>query len=495
MTGPPTPPGGGERRRALDAEREREPAAGQQADQVSPPMSPPMSPAQGPPSATANGQANGRVGPGQPASGRPALVRPYARMSAPTGSVPKVPEDDSAQRGSADAGSTAAKPPQEADDELAAVDAGPAQDRGDDGPPQAPPHLPAPPEMAPPGWSAFTPVIPPGPLPFDAPPAAAQSWNQISVRNDDDEAWLRALRVAAGEEPLGLPSAEGPPLISSAEPIDAPAPSWEDDGFDHEPDDQRQGWTDWADHQPDERHAQLVHVVEPDVEPQPAPLIEPELAPESEPQLEREPIDDVQMQTAPGLSDDPPSPSEPRPSFGQAPADRFSRAVSLGPDAVHDDAAATGQEGVQDSEDDEEPLRGTMAPVLRRSTERARYPTSTTPVVRPPVLPPPPDDLAVPLTTRNQPVSWEEALAGDVLPGKGGRRRGRRAAKARHQSGGHGEYRPRTVDRSLTLLVVGMLLVLILLVGVAAWVFWPRITGLRSLPVHAATGTATARAS
>jgi hypothetical protein len=436
-------------------------------------------------------------------------------MSAPTDSVPVVDGDAPAEDHSSDVDeSSPAGQPQVDDDEqttvaavtqdpmdeeAAAADAHePVEDAALDGSARVPARPAAAPEMAPPGWSAFTPVVPPGPLPFDPEPAA-RGWEQVSVRNGDDEAWLRALREAAGEEPSGLvPAAtEGPALpVPAAKPITAPPPSWEDSGPEAQHEDQHQDstddWTDdWADHRPDDRDAKLVHVLEPDVEPQPAPLIKPELEPELEPVLEPvepEPVDDFPAETAPAVSDDPvESASGPRPSFGRASAKRLSRAVSQGPDDVDDEPPAAVQ--------DDEPLRGTLAPVLRRSTERARYPTSTTPVVRPPVLPPPPGDLAAPAPARSRFVTWEEALAGDVVPGKNRRRPGRRMAKARHESGGHAEYRPRTVDRSLTLLVVGMLLVLILLVGVAAWAFWPRIAGARSLPMERATGTAAASRS
>jgi hypothetical protein len=124
--------------------------------------------------------------------------------------------------------------------------------------------------------------------------------------------------------------------------------------------------------------------------------------------------------------------------------------------------------------DDEEPVRGTLEPVLRRSTERARYPTGTTPAIRPPVLPPPPGEPgATPAAPRL--VTWEQALAQDVLPADGRRAGGGRASKPRHESGGMGEYRPKTApDRTLTLLVVTMLLLLAGLVAVAAWALWPR---------------------
>ena len=100
-------------------------------------------------------------------------------------------------------------------------------------------------------------------------------------------------------------------------------------------------------------------------------------------------------------------------------------------------------------------------------------------------MPPPPSEAA-PVPVRQRAVSWQQALAGDVLPqGKKKRRRGRRPSKARHESGGVGEYRPKVVaDRSLTLLVIAMLLVLAALVATALWAFWPRVSGATgSLPV------------
>ncbi len=102
-------------------------------------------------------------------------------------------------------------------------------------------------------------------------------------------------------------------------------------------------------------------------------------------------------------------------------------------------------------------------------------------------MPPPPSEGAS-VPARQRTVSWEQALAGDVLP-QGGkkkkRRHGRRASKPRHESGGVGEYRPKVVaDRSLTLLVIAMLLVLAALVAAAVWTFWPRASGATgSLPV------------
>ena len=45
---------------------------------------------------------------------------------------------------------------------------------------RSPVQPPAPPEMAPPGWSAFTPVIPPDPLPFDADLEAKPAFEAIA---------------------------------------------------------------------------------------------------------------------------------------------------------------------------------------------------------------------------------------------------------------------------------------------------------------------------
>ncbi len=121
--------------------------------------------------------------------------------------------------------------------------------------------------------------------------------------------------------------------------------------------------------------------------------------------------------------------------------------------------------------DDEEPVRGTLEPVLRHSTERARYPTGTAPAIRPPVLPSPGAGVTPPAPRL---ITWEQALAQDVLPADGRRGGGGRTSKPRHESGGVGEYRPKTApDRTLTLLVVVMLLLLAGLVAVAVWVFWP----------------------
>ena len=100
---------------------------------------------------------------------------------------------------------------------------------------------------------------------------------------------------------------------------------------------------------------------------------------------------------------------------------------------------------------------------------------------------PPTPGSGIPITpVRPGTVTWQQALAGDVLPqGKKKQRPGPRVSKPRHVSGGVGEYRPKVAaDRSLTLLVVAMLLVLAGLVAAAVWTFWPHLFGAAaSLPV------------
>jgi hypothetical protein len=166
-----------------------------------------------------------------------------------------------------------------------------------------------------------------------------------------------------------------------------------------------------------------------------------------------------------------------RQAFGRAPTQRLAEALAHG-------------EGPHPSEDDE-PVRGTVAPVLRRSTERVRYPTSTMPVIRPPVMPPTPGSGIPIAPSRGSAVPWQQALSGDVVPqAKKKPPRRSRVSKPRHESGGVGEYRPKVAaDRSLTLLVVAMLLVLAGLVAAAVWTFWPTVSGsARSLPPSGAPG-------
>jgi hypothetical protein len=436
LNGPPTPPGEGERRRALQAERDRHVVS------PAPEGALPLP---------------------------PALVRPYARMAGPSASAP-AEEPDSGEPSPDDAAGNAGQPgdarQRDADGGRAPEatsgrwdpDVGPgrmldprdakqdAEERPDDlrdpgkddaaeqetpsaadedRPSTTPADPPAPPEMAPPGWSAFTPVIPPGPLPFDADSSPSGGWEHVSVRGGDDDSWLRALRSPADPE--------SPPRKPE-------------------------------DHQEAEAAGAAPTGLAREAAGEPAPSVDAEHHPEPT-ALEN---------TGTVAAEGPSGPSEAPPLASSTAVDPHAGEDGSGPDGV---AAGLGPgEGPDDrGREDEEPVRGTLAPVLRRSTERAKYPTNTTPVIRPPVLPTTPREATAPPAPRSRLASWEEALAVDVVPGRAGRRRGRRVAKARHESGGTGEYRPRGApDRSLTLLVVGMLLVLILLVGVAAWAFWPR---------------------
>jgi hypothetical protein len=506
--GPPTPPGGGERRRALEAERER--------------------------------HVESRIaesGPPPP----PALVRPYARMAAPTAPVPAVGEPGSSQSssgeetaadtapdaGQPDAGrpdagqpdaaeargqdddgdvaspgteawaswdpdaepkaaATALEPDRDAEprhddppqlqtdddsaehvlarlrDSVPPAAQAPLLDRSDSAPPRVPalprsgvepgepaespaasgkPHG-APPEMAPPGWSAFTPVVTPGPLPFDTDHPVSGEWEHVSRDEGDDDSWLRVLRGRTDPEPaVDLTIGEPTSLM---EPEDAPP--------------ERLGQT---------------------------------LSRDADDPLDVPPVD---IPRAEGSSEVPDSTWVAYPVAGVSDKVPDGSVNGSGPDQGGAgrpwvelvDGSRPGDAADDHAPEDEEQVRGTLAPVLRRSTQRAKYPTSTTPVIRPPVLPAPLGEA--PPTPRARIVSWEEALAGDVVPGTTGRRTGRRVAKARHESAGAGEYRPRAArDHSLTLLVVGMLLVLLLLVGVAVWVFWPRVAGTGSQPAPSPT--------
>ncbi|MGZ4649627.1 MAG: hypothetical protein ACXV3A_03685, partial [Kineosporiaceae bacterium] len=276
---------------------------------------------------------------------------------------------------------------------------------------------PAPPETAPPGWSAFTPVIAPDPLPYDDAPPGTDGWEHVSVREGDDAAWLRTLRAQSDVAP--------------------------DVGPDRDPD------------------------VEPDVQAGPAHAAD----------VGAGRAVPAELTAAGPAAAGPPDAREPddEPDVQAGPAHAASGTGSVAartPDVPAGELGAAGHE---------EPVRGTLEPVLRRSTQRTKYPTATAPAIRPPVLPPTPGDPV--RAAPDDVVTWEQAVAGNVVPGAKRRRLGRRAAKARHESGGAGEYRPRAApDRSLTLLVVGMLLVLMALVAVAVWAFWPRVTGARSMP-------------
>jgi hypothetical protein len=639
ISGPPTPTSRGERRRALQAERQRQVESPARTD-----------------------------GPPVP----PALVRPYARIAAP---IPSVPSPIEPGRGSpSDPGSTpvrsvpvrdaverltpadpeadepvlaapetaAGDPPRaqtgiEGDAQPADADAM-AQGQANPGtpmagaaapsdPPQAPPPPgpesteqrpepteprpepteprpepteprpnppdplqawpdpapkppPAPPETAPPGWSAFTPVIPPDPLPFDLDPRSNGGWEHVSVRQGDDDDWLRTLRQPADEEPWTGPhdpSTSEPPAIGVKGPAEPPERADDrtdesddqqdvgldvgddqhayrqrdqDDAHDARDEDLNDGPNDGSidrpskdlseerndaqDTEPDTDHGAGLDpdgdaAEDDDLRVEADPVHGESLIAGSTAPPEREPADALELAGEPDRPQpsrgagrplgegSPAATSEHRRSFGRAPAERLSQALSRGDDGTADepgdvpraerwadlvDGGGGGAEtedrdeaaDTTPGEDDEELIRGTLAPVLRRSTQRATHPTGSTPVIRPPAaVSGPADGPGAAAPPRDPPVSWEEALAVDVVPGKGGRRRGRRVAKARHVSGGPGEYRPRTSrDRSLTLLVVGMLLVLVVLLGVVVWAFWPQVLGARSLPAPVVPGSSAA---
>ncbi len=186
-------------------------------------------------------------------------------------------------------------------------------------------------------------------------------------------------------------------------------------------------------------------VVEADAEPQPERALIPVPMPDAPPSPAAHEWGPADVPAASGA----------RMVFGRPSAQRMAHMPLRGPDLEDEEA--------------EEPLRGTLVPVLRHSTERARYPVPTTPAIRPPLT-------GAATVTSPEPPSWEQALAGDG--DAGGKRRGRRVSKPRHESGGTREYMPKPPpDRSLTLLVTAMLLVLLALVGIAVWAFWSRATG------------------
>jgi hypothetical protein len=517
--------------------------------------------------------AAGSLGPADPDADEPVLAAPETSADDP-------PRTD---------------PEPERDAQLPSVDAlTEGQGQANLGTRSAPPNAPpAPPETAPPGWSAFTPVIPPDPLPFDDPPSSG-GWEHVSVRQGDDDAWLRTLRQPAAEDLWTGRTARSrsePPASGVAGLAEQPerAENRADESQDHaDPDldldggddrhangqtngddardardDDRNDVRDDRDDRDDRKEDRNDELNEDRHDSQDADPnadddagldagldVEGDVGADDGVPVETDSVDDESLITGSTSSTEPESadaleltgdPDRPQPgrragrtldedsraaasenrrAFGRAPAERLSQALSRGDDGTADEQGdvARGErwadlvEGaggrtptdhpdeVADAppgEDDEEPVRGTLAPVLRRSTQRATHPTGSTPVIRPPVpLSRPGDGPDAAAPPRDRPVSWEEALAVDVVPGKGGRRRGRRVAKARHVSGGPGEYRPRASrDRSLTLLVVGMLLVLVVLLGVAAWAFWPRVFGERSLPAPAPSTSTSAPAA
>ena len=227
---------------------------------------------------------------------------------------------------------------------------------------------PAPPETAPPGWSAFTPVIAPDPLPYDDAPPGADGWEHVSVRQGDDAAWLRTLRRQSDVAP------------------------------DVEPD----------------RHPDVERDVEPDGESptssrtwRPGPRTRPTSAPDGTcPPSPRPP---ARPRQARRMRSDVPD-DEPEVQVEPAPAASGTGSVAAGtPEVPVAELGAAGHE---------EPVRGTLEPVLRRSTQRTKYPTATVPAIRPPVLPPTPGD-PVP-AARDDVVTWEQAVGGNVVPGAKG---------------------------------------------------------------------------
>jgi hypothetical protein len=439
-------------------------------------------------------------------------------------------------------------------------------------PPTPEPSAPEPPA----GWSLFTPVVPPEPLAYDdvepysskypspfgsrdpsepssGPPslgqpslgrpssvepaadgpspevraapepstrAGADEWAELSLRVGDDDAWLRGLRES-GVAPGAAADDLGPDPDELSEPEPAAPPPWiagagarkddaseveavetepgetePDEAVETEPDRAVEtgavetGAVDTEDIETGDIETEAIgdEVVEVEVVQDEAvdQAIQDGTRDDEEVYRDDGPVGDapreevVPDEAAPEADDRPLVGAQP--PFRRPPAERLTRALT-------DDLAAAPAGRTVDEEDEaregNEPVRGTLEPVLRRSTERARV----TPVVRPPALPPEPDDDA-PGDVRAVPVSWDQAMAVNVVPGG---RRGR-VARARHESGGAEEYRPRPgADRSLTLLVLGMLLVLAVLIGVAVWAFWPRAVGARSLSPVASTQQAPAR--
>jgi hypothetical protein len=461
----------GERRRAIQAERER---SAQSDRDEPPPSTPPTS-----------------------------LVRPYAPITAPTGSIAVSGAGEDPESG-----------PQE-DADVEDVEDGTGGDLDVSAGASEEPVEPEPAEPGEPAeWSLFTPVVPPAPRPYhdvgsypstyasptppepvlqepaaapaespelrepsvepaaeDAPwpvppapdqhrAAGADEWAQLSLRVGDDDAWLSALRrslVAAddlGPDP-GDP-ARPEPVVPREDDADgdvhagdvvagdvmaedlvqdpfAPVETLQAEARDNQSDsDDRPG---------DGTPLEEVLPVVPD---EPAPVVD-----------DRPPV----------------APSSP---FRRPAAERLTRAFG-------DDPAARphGRIG-EEADDGHEHVRGTLEPVLRRSTARAK----ATPVIQPPEPADSEDAFGV---VRAAPVSWAEAMAANVTPS--GKRGSRRLARARHESAGTEDYRPRPgADRSLTLLVLGMLLVLAVLVGLAVWAFWPRVVGARSVPPVSVTG-------
>jgi hypothetical protein len=291
--------------------------------------------------------------------------------------------------------------------------------------------------------------VPPAPEPRTE--AGADEWAELSLRVGDDDAWLRALRRSLLAPGGGADLGPDPDEPATPEPVPPPLADGTDGDVRAEmvPDDVAPDDAIPRDVVPDD------HVVSDDDD-----------APREDvlPVVPEEPV--------PAVDDRPPvTPSSP---FRRPPADRLTRALS------DDPAARPNTRSAEEADDDHEHVRGTLEPVLRHSTARAKI----TPVIRPPEPGEGDDGFGV---VRAAPVSWADAMAENVVPS--GKRGGRRLARARHESAGTEDYRPRPgADRSLTLLVLSMLLLLAVLVGLAVWAFWPRVIGARSVPSVSVTG-------
>jgi hypothetical protein len=275
------------------------------------------------------------------------------------------------------------------------------------------------------------------------------AWQQ-TLRDQDDDSWLRTLR---DEDDAPLPWGLGAGVDAARSDVPAEPPSVEPQSdappipplpLEGPP---KARPVDEAEHPPEHLRDDAAHLQADD--------------PVEDPAYDQAPdhLHDLAHDLADDLAHDPAQASPPAPhrAFRRPPAERLNRALT-------DESGFLAEQG---EPDDEERIRGTLEPVLRHSTERAK----ASPVLRPPVQS---SDADAGVPVRPAPTSWDDAITGDVVPGK--KKRRRRLARARHESAGaEEEYRPpSTSDRSLTLLVVAMLAVLAVLVGAGLWTFWPR---------------------
>jgi hypothetical protein len=390
-----------------------------------------------------------------PAPEPPAAEPPAPEPPAPESSEPEPPAHDDLEPHPSVLESTSERPPPE---------------------PPEPAELPEPPER-PSEEPAESPELPADDVPRpdvgrarELPhPPGGDDWAELSLRVGDDDAWLRGLRESL-VVPGGAADDLGPDPDEPTVPEPAPPPP---------PDD--------ADADVREVETVADDAVGDDAVPEQA--VADEVVVQDETRDDEAFPDDRMADDVPreeAVPDEPTRldadpPVTPYPPFRRPPAERLTRALT------DDPAGGTAGRSSDEAVARHERVRGTLEPVLRRSTERAKV----VPVIRPPMLPPEPGDDG-PAAVGTAAVSWDEAMGADVVPSR--KRPGRRPARARHESGGAEEYRPRAgADRSLTLLVLGMLLVLAVLVGVAVWAFWPRAAGPRSLPPVTITGQPAAR--